>query len=89
MSDWQVTCTKHEGSVESIELVGAEFGVWPVIRVIQAIENGNHRFYTLEGHTKACVRVVEGVTGKYLRTSSEDGGSRDRLLVLPECRVQK
>ena len=51
---------------------------------INDIELGIHKYYTLSGSIKTYVRVVNGPTGKYLRTDS-DTTTRNNLDDLPNC----
>ena len=51
---------------------------------ISDIESGTYQYYTSNGSTKTIVRVVNGASGKYLRTDS-DSTSRNNLDDLPDC----
>lgn len=52
---------------------------------IQDIESGIHQYYVPWGDgTRTSIRVVNGPTGKYLRTD-KDNTSRNNLDDLPDC----
>jgi hypothetical protein len=52
--------------------------------VVASIEANTNTFYTMVGGVRANVAVVDGPTGKYVRTHA-DGKWNDNLLALPEC----
>jgi hypothetical protein len=88
MADLQVTCitkphpaTRHEG----ITHLGGSGWRWAVAQVIQSIEARTNTFYTSVSGVRAKVEVVQGPTGKYVRTH-RDGRPTDNLLELPQCR---
>ena len=86
MADLQVTGTgkAQDGDITAL------CGNWtPNNRVskqdaIGHIEGGATRYYTAIGQATTLVRVVNGATGKYLRTDS-DNTTRNNLLDLPDC----
>lgn len=52
---------------------------------IRDIENGDHSYYVLwAGGHRTNIRVVNGPTGKYLRTD-RDNTNRNNLDDLPDC----
>lgn len=87
MSDLQVTCITKPNRTsqhEHITHLGGTFGHWQRDIVIQAIETKTHTFYTYVNGNRGDVGVVNGATGKYLRTYA-DGKWNDNLLSLREC----
>ena len=85
MADLQVlrTSKAQDGDITAL------CGNWTPSRVskqdaILHIEQGTSRYYTVTGQTTAFVKVVNGATGKYLRTDS-DSTTRNNLLDLPDC----
>ena len=87
MSDVQVTCiTKpnRDSTHESITHLGGAGWRWTTQQVIASIESKANTFYTLVGGKRANVGVVNGKTGKYLRTYA-DNTWNDNLLALAEC----
>lgn len=51
---------------------------------IRDIENGDHSYYVQAGASKTFIQVVNGPTGKYLRTIADSTAS-DNLDNLPDC----
>lgn len=51
---------------------------------ISDIENGMHRYYVREEGDGVWVSVVNGPSGKYLRTTA-DSSSKNNLDSLPDC----
>lgn len=51
---------------------------------IDDIESGTHRYYVPWPEGTTWIRVVQGATGKYLRTDRDDT-SRNNLDDLPDC----
>jgi hypothetical protein len=51
---------------------------------ISDIENDRHAYYVKSGETETDVHVVDGPTGKYLRTTA-DSTSDNNLDNLPDC----
>ena len=87
MADARVICitkpdrhSKHEG----ITHLGGQGWKWTRQAVIDSIEAKSNTFYTLVDGKRADVGVVNGPTGKFLRTYA-DGVWNDNLLALPEC----
>ena len=58
---------------------------WTRSQVIESIEARSNTFYTLVQGNRGDIGVVNGPTGKYVRTYA-DGKWNDNLLSLPECR---
>ena len=89
MADVLVTCASRSGTNhESISHLGNP-GVWRWTKqeVIQSIEAGTNTFYTNVNGKRADVSVVNGPTGKYMRTHA-DGYYNDNLLALSSCRQE-
>lgn len=89
MAAVQVTCiSKIKNTREGITHVGgpADGGWrWPIEKVIDAIDNETHTFFTLVGGKRAEVEPYTGPSGKrHLRTNPDDTES-DNLLSLPSC----
>ena len=57
---------------------------WTRQQVIDSIESKANTFYTMVAGNRGNIGVVNGPTGKYLRTYA-DGKWNDNLLSLPEC----
>lgn len=87
MADVQITCiTKNtrDDTHGGITHVGNSAGKWSRADVIAWIEAGQNTFYTVANNVRADVAVVNGASGKYLRTHA-DGQYTDNLLWLPAC----
>lgn len=92
MADVLVSCINKQNrnsSYEGITHLGnpnSKNGGWKWTRqqVIDSIEAGTNTFYTLVNGNRGDIRVVNGPTGKYVRTCA-DGKWNDNLLSLPEC----
>lgn len=88
MADLQVTCISKQNrlsSYEGITHLGGGNWYWTRQQVINAINAGQHSFYTLDPNgRRANVGIVERTTGDYLRTYA-DNTWNDNLLALPEC----
>lgn len=87
MADVRVTCitkadrdSKHEG----ITHLGGNGWKWTRADVIASIEAKTNTFYTLVNGNRGDIGVVNGASGKYLRTHA-DGRWNDNLLSLPSC----
>lgn len=86
MADVQVKCASRSShNHESITHLGNP-GVWKWTKqeVIDSIETRTNTFYTMVNGKRAEVGVVDGSTGKYLRTHA-DGSYNNNLLELPNC----
>jgi hypothetical protein len=89
MADVQVTCINKQdrnSSHEGITHLGNPSAGWRWTRsgVIASIEQKTNTFYTLVNGKRADVAVVNGPSGKYVRTHA-DGKWNDNLLAFPEC----
>ena len=87
MADIQIKCvnkTPRDDTHSGITHVGNETGKWTRTQVVAWIESRAHTFYTMVGGKRANVGVVDGPSGKYLRTYA-DGDWNDNLLALHEC----
>lgn len=87
MTDVQVTCINkqpRENPYEGITHLGNSTGKWTRKDVIDWIEAKTHTFFTQVDGKRADIGVVNGPTGKYLRTYA-DGVWNDNLLALAEC----
>lgn len=51
---------------------------------ISDIENGTHTYYVQDSKGRSDIQVVNGPTGKYLRTDP-DGRAENNLDSLPDC----
>ncbi len=90
MADVQITCINkvpRQNSHEGITHLGGPSWRWTREMVIRAIEAGTDTFYTLASGRRADVGVVNGPSGKYLRTYADRQWS-DNLLALRECSSQ-
>jgi hypothetical protein len=90
MANVRITCITKSGdgsSCDCITHVGGTGGGgwrWTTARVVDSIEKKTNTFYTLVDGNRASVGVVNGQSGKYLRTYA-DGEWNDNLLALPSC----
>ena len=87
MADVRVTCINklpRNNTHEGITHLGGSKWKWTRADVIASIEGRTNTFFTLVGGTRADVGVVNGQSGKYVRTHA-DGKWNDNLLALPEC----
>jgi hypothetical protein len=84
MTDRRVTRTGKDSSGDITSLCGS-WGSQSKARAIVDIELGAHRYYTHASNgAEADVMVVNGPTGKYLRTDP-DKTTADNLADLPGC----
>lgn len=84
MAERRVTGTGKSSSGEITSLCGT-WGTQTKSGAITDIENGTHRYYTHAANgTQADVIVVDGASGKYLRTDP-DKTTADNLADLPDC----
>lgn len=91
MADALVTCISREPRpdvYEGITHLGGNGWKWTREEVITSIEAKTNTFFTVANGKRADVGVVNGPTGKYLRTYA-DGMWNDNLLALPECAVSQ
>ena len=87
MADIRVTCiTKpaRDSKHDAITHLGGSGWKWTKAQVIASIEAKANTFHTLVNGNRGDIGVVNGTTGKYLRTYA-DGQWNDNLLSLPEC----
>ena len=87
MADRAVTRARHDSDGD-VTAIGAPGAAWsPRLKrdAIADIEAGTHRYYVPWSTGESTwVRVVDGPTGKYLRTDRDDT-SRNNLDDLSEC----
>ena len=87
MADIHITCINklpRQNPYEGITNLGNSTGKWTRQQVIDWIESKAHTFYTQVSGNRGNIGVVDGPSGKYLRTHA-DGKWNDNLLSLPEC----
>lgn len=87
MADARVTCIRkqpHSNPYEGITHLGGPGWTWTKEQVISSIEEKTNTFFTLVNGKRADIGVVNGPSGKYLRTYA-DRVWNDNLLALPEC----
>lgn len=85
MADRQVRQTgRDRGDITSLCNQGQSWSPRKKSDAISDIESGIHRYYVREEGDGAWVRVVNGPTGKYLRTTA-DSSSKNNLDNLPDC----
>lgn len=90
MVDVHVSCINkqpRQNPYEGITHLGGPGGGgwrWTREQVIASIERKENAFYTLVEGNRGDVGIVNGPSGKYLRTY-RDGMWNDNLLSLPEC----
>lgn len=84
MSDRRVTSTGKDADGDITKLCGY-WGSASKHQAIIDIENGSHTYYVQDQYgRRADVQVVNGQTGKYLRTDPNSTCS-DNLDNLPDC----
>ena len=87
MADRQVSRTgkDRDGDITSLCHTGEHWSPRLKRDAINDIEHGLHRYYVLwRGGPRTEIRVVNGATGKYLRTDA-DTTNRNNLDDLPDC----
>ncbi|PWG61182.1 DUF3892 domain-containing protein [Sediminicurvatus halobius] len=87
MSDRHVTRSKkgRDGDILALCNPGALWSPRPKADAIRDIESRAHTYYvTGEGGTRVSIHVVNGLSGKYLRTDP-DNSERNNLDDLPDC----
>ncbi|QTC90507.1 DUF3892 domain-containing protein [Brevundimonas goettingensis] len=87
MADVHVTCinkTPRDNTHEGITHLGGSTWKWTREQVISSIEAKTNTFYTKVNGNRGDIGVVNGPSGKYVRTYA-DGKWNDNLLSLPEC----
>jgi hypothetical protein len=75
---------KDQGDITSLCNPGEQWSPRVKADAISDIESGSHRYFVREEGDNAWVRVVDGPTGKYLRTTA-DSSSNNNLDNLPDC----
>jgi hypothetical protein len=94
MADYRVACIRRDGADQDrrIDRLGGPkpdgTGPWndTIDNIIAFIENGTHRFWTLEGAQSAWIRVRKHpVSGRKYLATENDGYPPNNLLSLPEC----
>ena len=84
MADRQVTGTGKDADGDITSLCGA-WGSVTKATAIAEIDSGTHRYFVaVPGGGQVDVYVVDGPTGRYLRTDP-DGRIPDNLDDLPDC----
>jgi hypothetical protein len=87
MADRQVTASgkDKDGDITKLCKAGETWSPRPKADAIRDIENGLHTYFVHQaGTTRVNVTVVNGATGKYLR-STADKSSKNNLDNLPDC----
>lgn len=86
MADRRVTGSGKDRDGDITQLCNkGDWGTTAKAVAIQQIESGTHRYYVHQpGTTRVEVRVVNGTSGKYLRSTS-DRTSSNNLDNLPNC----
>ena len=87
MADSQITCIRRRdprSNHDGITHVGGAGWLWSVDEVVRSIESKTNTFFVRSTNSRSDVGVVNGPTGKYLRTYA-NGQWNDNLLSLPEC----
>jgi hypothetical protein len=72
------------GDITSLCNVGQPWSPCPKAAVIAEIEGGVNTYFVDEAGDRSNVTVVDGPTGKYLRTTA-DSESANNLDNLPDC----
>ena len=73
-----------QGDITSLCNTGEAWSPRSKANAIADIEGNVHRYFVQETGDRANVHVVDGPTGKYLRTTA-DSGSANNLDNLPNC----
>ncbi len=73
-----------EGDITALCNPGAAWSPRPKAGVIADIEGGSHQYFVGSGNKEVDIHVVDGPTGKYLRTDP-DTTSTNNLDDLPDC----
>ena len=87
MADRQVTASgkDKDGDITKLCKAGEAWSSRPKADAIRDIENGLHTYFVQQaGTTRVNVNVVNGTTGKYLR-STADKSSNNNMDNLPDC----
>jgi len=73
-----------DGDITSLCNDGSDWSPRSKSSAISDIENGSHSYYVPWTSGRTEISVVDGATGKYLR-SNHDGSSSNNLADLPDC----
>lgn len=86
MADRAVTRTgkDRDGDITRLCNGGQHWSPVSKATAIREIESGTHRYYVPWNDGPTMIRVVNGSSGKYLRTD-KDSTSRNNLDDLPDC----
>lgn len=86
MARRRVTHTRKddEGDITALCNPGTAWSPRFKAGAISDIENGTHQYYVGSGSNEVDIHVVDGPTGKYLR-SDPDPTSKNNLDNLPDC----
>lgn len=86
MADRRVDATgrNEEGDITSVCLAGASWSPRAKYLVIADIESGAHTYHVIWTDKRTEIHVVQGATGKYLRTD-RDATPKNNLDDLPTC----
>jgi len=87
MADRQVTATgkDKDGNITKLCKAGEAWSPRQKADAIRDIENGLHTYFVQKpGTSRVDITVVNGTTGKYLR-STADKSSKNNLDNLPDC----
>jgi Protein of unknown function (DUF3892) len=86
MADREVTRTDKDSSdtITALCNSGASWSPRSKADAIRDIETGTHTYHVKWPEKRTEIRVVQGSTGKYLRTD-RDNTTRNNLLDLPDC----
>ena len=86
MADRGVTKTGKSSDDEITSLCSdnADWSPRSKAGAISDIESGTHTYHVAWPEKRTVIKVVNGATGKYLRTDRDDT-TRNNLLDLPDC----
>ena len=86
MIERQVTATRKDDDGDIIALCNDEKWWSPRSKAnaIKDIENDDYEYYVKTGNVKTDIHVVDGPSGKYLRTNPDDTDNNN-LDDLPDC----
>lgn len=85
MSNRRVTCSGKDSDGDITHLGNKPvWGTVPKASAIAHIEDGDHRYYVQDSNGSSDVQVVNGPSGKYLR-SDPNGSCSDNLDNLADC----
>ena len=74
----------QDGDITALCNPGAAWSPRPKAGAIADIESGSHQYFVGVGGQEVDIRVVDGPTGKYLRTDP-DTTNTNNLDDLPDC----